>query len=296
MSSPSSAALEDYDPTWEDDPIVKRVIRKHSDLDPLKILTELSSTLNDLEEKFPGVPFSAIYAMANGDTNVLKDEVTQAHIAKKAGVARSTVTTAFTNPEVLAEGTRDRVLEVARELGYGQHRQADLAGGIEPSEAKSLRRHMANCGVPAQAVDMIVPYVSPGQRMGNYPKVAALVSSGKSIKELRAAGYPRNFAFMIGRIRKPFRDIEREVGEAVLDNPNRRMIEIAEEFEVSDSMASEYALKVRYWREQGTEPVEGDPVTPFTGKVRQAAARVLPLAGMAAASEFALAACEARPR
>lgn len=47
-----------------------------------------------------------------------RDGVTISQVAKAAGVARSSVSRAFTRPDMLSQQTVERILAVAEELGY----------------------------------------------------------------------------------------------------------------------------------------------------------------------------------
>jgi len=62
------------------------------------------------------------------------DRPTMQTVAAAAGVSRMTVSNAYNRPDQLTPGTRERVLRVARELGYP---------GPDPA-AQSLRRRSAS--------------------------------------------------------------------------------------------------------------------------------------------------------
>ncbi|MGW9453867.1 LacI family DNA-binding transcriptional regulator [Streptomyces sp. NPDC055632] len=60
---------------------------------------------------------------------------TSKDVAKAAGVSRSAVSFAFNSPEKLSAGTRDRILDVARELGYVPN---TLARMLKAGQTQSL--------------------------------------------------------------------------------------------------------------------------------------------------------------
>ena len=65
--------------------------------------------------------------------------VTIADVAIAAGVSKTAVSFAFNNPENLGQATLERVLRVARDLGYAPHPAARNARRAAPAHAPARR-------------------------------------------------------------------------------------------------------------------------------------------------------------
>src|SRR3989442_12152765 len=90
--------------------------------------------------------------------------VTIADVAIAAGVSKTAVSFAFNNPENLGQATLERVLRVARDLGYAPHpgaralsmRRSGTMGGLVPQRLST--------GFPNPFLSEVVP--GPGEQCG----------------------------------------------------------------------------------------------------------------------------------
>lgn len=71
---------------WTKNPIVKRILDKDPDLNPLRILERLSETLNELEEKFPNLPFEEIFVLqrVHPDSEALRASMRRCGVPQEA--------------------------------------------------------------------------------------------------------------------------------------------------------------------------------------------------------------------
>ena len=70
----------------------------------------------------------------------MKQKVTIQDIADALGISRNTVSKAINNSEGLAEGTRDKILQKAVEMGYKQFSYVQTLTGITNSKKQSVKR------------------------------------------------------------------------------------------------------------------------------------------------------------
>jgi DNA-binding LacI/PurR family transcriptional regulator len=99
------------------------------------------------------------------------DRPTMQTVAAAAGVSRMTVSNAYNRPDQLTPGTRERVLQVARELGYP---------GPDPA-AQSLRRRSASAIAVVLTSRLTEAFTDPGLAMILHGIASQLSDAGRAL-------------------------------------------------------------------------------------------------------------------